>query len=477
MVTKLQHDIAETDGVDGYSDARISDLSPDDSDSIAASKDEHFDTSDAPVMVKSTQCAQRSARPVRSSTPPLRPEDGFIGLKVTNAPPHAVIQVDDLVDVNFVRHDAAGYSNPAITPGDRILKVDDMFAEHVSVETLHSLLMGELNTPVKISLARATGEEYSIKVIRHHFHAFHPPDEEGEDAPVFVKEGRHAVTRAAAPLKRAAPPPTRAHPPPKPVSNSNVPIPSAEKKDQPSEEKPRKAVPINILVLAVTLFLGSAIFAVLLLGSVFSAHGDHYFFSSPSLAATLKPAPSYFEVSEPMAAASLAAAATVAATAAAEAAVRVAATAKALEADAREEVEEPAGEDETREKPEDRVLEQGAGQEVDESPVDEAAMGEPEDTKVQASEELNEPVVNETVRGKPEETSGEREDTSVEEKAGDDVNEPVVDEMVRGEPEETAGEETAREEEPHDTTAEEATRKSSAGSGVSWNHVGEDPEL
>ena len=97
---------------------------------------------------------------------------GYVGLKVTDAPPHAVVEVNDLVDANFVRHDQPGYTNPAIAPGDRILKIDGIIAEHVSVETLHGMLLGEAATPVRLLLARPSGTVYVVTAMRHALHAF-----------------------------------------------------------------------------------------------------------------------------------------------------------------------------------------------------------------------------------------------------------------------------------------------------------------
>jgi len=50
-------------------------------------------------------------------------EGAFVGLEVTEEPPHHVKKIDDLVDKNFVRWDALGYSNPPIHILDRILQV------------------------------------------------------------------------------------------------------------------------------------------------------------------------------------------------------------------------------------------------------------------------------------------------------------------------------------------------------------------
>ena len=97
----------------------------------------------------------------------------FVGLQVTAGPPHAVVQVDDLVDVNFVRHDEAGYCNPHIDVGDVLFEVDGTPAQHVSIQTIHQLFVGELHAPVTLSLVRAqTGQVYQVTVLRHNFHSF-----------------------------------------------------------------------------------------------------------------------------------------------------------------------------------------------------------------------------------------------------------------------------------------------------------------
>jgi hypothetical protein len=64
----------------------------------------------------------------------------YAGLEVTPEPPHRVVEVDDLVDEHFVSQGASGYSNPAVRVGDRILAVDGLPAEHVSVQKLHGKL-------------------------------------------------------------------------------------------------------------------------------------------------------------------------------------------------------------------------------------------------------------------------------------------------------------------------------------------------
>ena len=90
-----------------------------------------------------------------------------------------------------------------------------MFAEHVSVETLRSMLMGDDLTQVKIALAKKCGTEYSVKVMRHRFHAFdkHYPEQlnAGDaslgDEPLSTNQlavkTRQRVTRSAPPPRTA----------------------------------------------------------------------------------------------------------------------------------------------------------------------------------------------------------------------------------------------------------------------------------
>ena len=77
----------------------------------------------------------------------------------------------DLIDTHMVRHDAPGYANPQVSPGDRILEIDGRSAEHLTMEALHDMLSGELHSSVKILLKGPTGLVYEIVVLRHHFHA------------------------------------------------------------------------------------------------------------------------------------------------------------------------------------------------------------------------------------------------------------------------------------------------------------------
>jgi hypothetical protein len=102
---------------------------------------------------------------------------GFLGLKLSPDHPHAVLEVDDLVDVNSVRQGQPGYMNEGVGVGDVLLKIDDRDVSNLSFEDLHSLLRGEIHTVVQITLRRRqTGAVYTVRVLRHRFHEFesHP---------------------------------------------------------------------------------------------------------------------------------------------------------------------------------------------------------------------------------------------------------------------------------------------------------------
>jgi hypothetical protein len=106
----------------------------------------------------------------------VKEEGGFVGLQVTEVPPHFVKQVNDLVDRNFVRHDQPGYRNQKIVPGDRILQVNGRDAEHATLDALQKMLKGPLHSTVLLSLARAdTGERYTVEALRHGKYSFDGP--------------------------------------------------------------------------------------------------------------------------------------------------------------------------------------------------------------------------------------------------------------------------------------------------------------
>jgi hypothetical protein len=78
-------------------------------------------------------------RPMPVKAPPHDPYACFLGLEVTKQPPHAVVAIDDLVDLHLVSQGEPGYSNPVVGVGDRILAVGGRPAEHVPVQELHGL--------------------------------------------------------------------------------------------------------------------------------------------------------------------------------------------------------------------------------------------------------------------------------------------------------------------------------------------------
>lgn len=170
-----------------------------------------------PIIEKASSPAV--VRCQRQST--ITTEGGFIGLEVTCAPPHAVVKVEDLIDEHFVRFDSAGYSNPPVSPGDRILKVDDMPVEHVTVKALRSMLAGSLHSPVKISLSKLSdGRKYDVKVLRHRYQAF-----QNESSPLAeLQNTREPMEQiAVAPMRhasRAVPLPVRSAPPPPDIASA-----------------------------------------------------------------------------------------------------------------------------------------------------------------------------------------------------------------------------------------------------------------
>ena len=89
--------------------------------------------------VTSTWSAEKGKEGPRDRAPPHDPNACFLGLEVTQQPPHAVVAIDDLVDRHLVSQGEPGYSNPVVGVGDRILAVGGCPAEHVPVQELHGL--------------------------------------------------------------------------------------------------------------------------------------------------------------------------------------------------------------------------------------------------------------------------------------------------------------------------------------------------
>ena len=207
MVTKLQKDM---EGIESPLCTTWSHVKADSKRSLAEEVLEDV-LVNKPIIEKASSPAL--VRCQRQSTTTI--EGCFIGLEVTCAPPHAVVKVEDLIDEHFVRFDSAGYSNPPVSPGDRILKVDDMPVEHVTVKALHSMLAGRLHSPVKISLSKLSdGRSYDVKVLRHRYQAF-----QNESSPLAeLQNSREPMKEiAVAPMRRASravPPQVRSAPPP-----------------------------------------------------------------------------------------------------------------------------------------------------------------------------------------------------------------------------------------------------------------------
>ena len=67
-----------------------------------------------------------------------------MGLDLSYHHPHVVLQVEDLVDVNFVVQGQPGYANEAVCVGDLILRVDGSDCTDVTFTELHQLLRGDL---------------------------------------------------------------------------------------------------------------------------------------------------------------------------------------------------------------------------------------------------------------------------------------------------------------------------------------------
>ena len=132
-------------------------------------------------------------------------EGGFVGLQVTEVPPHFVKQVNDLVDRNFVRHDQPGYRNPKIVPGDRILQIDGRDAEHAPLDALHKMLKGPLHSTVLLSLARKdTGERYLVEALRHGKYAFDGPNGGLYDPPPMSDLLKDAISQRSASIYSAS---------------------------------------------------------------------------------------------------------------------------------------------------------------------------------------------------------------------------------------------------------------------------------
>jgi len=191
-----------------------------------------------------------------------------------------------------------------------ILKVDDMYAEHVSVETLHSMLQGNVHTPVTVTLADQLANEYLVTAMRHRFHAFatlssaDAPTANERDAQAHVAFVTATATRPIkADATRSAPPPTLAAYPAASFASSSgtahsaaatttqatasatgvhTSAPAASARElrvqDPDTERSTK-LPRLVLVVASSTFLMCTVFSLVLCGGGrLLAHGDEFFF-------------------------------------------------------------------------------------------------------------------------------------------------------------------------------------------------------
>jgi membrane-associated protease RseP (regulator of RpoE activity) len=101
---------------------------------------------------------------------------GFVGLVVTQEPPHAVREVHDLVDTGGIVQGAPGYHNERVEVGDFIMAINGQDVRRLPLDDLHALLRGELHSTVDIMLQRKqTMAVYGVKVQRHRPHEYPEP--------------------------------------------------------------------------------------------------------------------------------------------------------------------------------------------------------------------------------------------------------------------------------------------------------------
>ena len=118
------------------------------------------------------------SKPVVLAPPPKsqRAQDQrcYCGLEISQTIPYEVLDIDDLVDVNFVKQGMPGYLNREVMVGDRLLSIDGRSVEHISLDELHGMLRGTLHSTVEISLVSGNDSRHSftINVLRHRFHEF-----------------------------------------------------------------------------------------------------------------------------------------------------------------------------------------------------------------------------------------------------------------------------------------------------------------
>jgi len=84
-----------------------------------------------------------------------------IGLSVEKVPPHAILHVEDLIDIQ------GQACSHLVSVGDCLLKVDDREVQDVSIESLETVIFGPLDTTVKLSLMAQGKRAYDVHVKRH----------------------------------------------------------------------------------------------------------------------------------------------------------------------------------------------------------------------------------------------------------------------------------------------------------------------
>ena len=108
----------------------------------------------------------------------------YLGLVVTTNPPHAVMEVEDLMDMNMVKQGEPGYSNEVVNPGDLILSIDGHEAQTASLDRIHEMLRGELHSAVALDLLRpSTNTMFTVRCCRHRNHEYSNGDGRGIETP------------------------------------------------------------------------------------------------------------------------------------------------------------------------------------------------------------------------------------------------------------------------------------------------------
>ena len=110
------------------------------------------------------------------------------------------------MDENLVKQGMPGYKNEIVMPGDSILEVDGVPAQHIPVRELHELLGGVMYTSVDIVLARQfTFDRYHVRVMRHREREFDMPFAHGTKSPAMNSPRQISPTLTPAVQRASAP--------------------------------------------------------------------------------------------------------------------------------------------------------------------------------------------------------------------------------------------------------------------------------